>query len=53
LGDWMELALVGDRWQALVNTIMNFRVSEIAGYFLTSCRTVSFSTRTLLHVVNM
>jgi len=25
-GDWMELAQDMDRWQALVNTVMNFRV---------------------------
>ena len=24
-GDWMELAQDRDRWQALVNTVMNFR----------------------------
>ena len=25
-GDWMELAQDSDRWQALVSTVMNFRV---------------------------
>jgi hypothetical protein len=33
---WIDLAQDRDRWQALVNVIMNLRVSEIAGNFLTN-----------------
>jgi hypothetical protein len=40
--DWIGLAQDRDRWRALVN----------AGNFLTSCKQVSFSGRTLLHGVS-
>jgi len=47
----IALARVMDRWPALVNAVMNFRVPQNAGNFLTSRGTVSFSGRTLLHIV--
>ena len=34
--DWIELAQDRDRWQVLVNAVMNCQVPQDAGYFLTS-----------------
>jgi hypothetical protein len=34
--DWIELAQDGDRWQALVNVVMNLRVPQNAGNLLPS-----------------
>ena len=50
--DWIWLAQDRDRWRTLVSAVMNLRVSSNAGNFLTSCKPVSFSRRTLHHGVS-
>jgi hypothetical protein len=50
--DWIDLAPDLYMWWALVNAVMNLRVPSNAGKFLTSCKPVSLSRRTLLHVVS-
>jgi hypothetical protein len=49
---WIDLAQDMDRWWALVNATMNLRVQYNAGNFLTSCKPVSLSRRSLLHGVS-
>ena len=50
--DWIGLAQDRDRWRTLVSAVMNLGVAWNAGNFLTSCKPVSFSRRTLHHGVS-
>jgi hypothetical protein len=49
---WIGLAQDRDRWRELVNVVMNLRVQQNSGKFLTSYKPVSFSRRTLLHGIS-
>ena len=44
-----ELAEDRDKWPELVNALMNLRLPQTAGNYLTGCKPVSFSRRTLFH----
>ena len=50
--DWIGLAQDRDRWRTLVSAVMNLRVQWNVGNFLTSCKPVICSGRTLHHGVS-
>jgi hypothetical protein len=49
--DWIDLAEERDQRRALVNMVINLRVSLNAGKFLNSCTTGGFSRRAQFHEV--
>jgi len=49
--DRIDVAQDRVRWRVLVNAVMNLRVLQNAENFLTSCKSISFSRRTVLHGV--
>jgi hypothetical protein len=50
--DWIGLAQDRYRWWKLVSAVMNLRVPLNTGNFLSSCKPVSCSRRTLHHGVS-
>jgi hypothetical protein len=49
--DWVYLAQDRDQWRALVNMIINIKISLNAGKFLSSCISGGISKRAQLHGV--
>jgi len=45
--DWMHLVQVRDKWWDLVKTVMNLRVPQKSGSFLTMRATIRFSKTTV------
>jgi len=50
--EWIDLDQDRNMWPTLMNTVMNLRVPQNVGNFLTISGPVSFSRRNLLHGVS-
>jgi hypothetical protein len=50
--EWIDLAQDRDQWRALANTVMNLRIPQNTGTFLSSCIIGGFSRRAQLQEVN-
>jgi len=48
----MNLAHSGDKWRAILNEEVNFRVPQNSGNFWANCGIIEFSRTALLHVVD-
>jgi hypothetical protein len=48
--DWNDLAQDREQWRTFVKTVMNLRVPENVGKFLSSCATGRFSRTAQLYV---
>jgi hypothetical protein len=48
---WIDLVQDGDQWRALVNTVMNLRVTQNVGKFMNSCTTGGFSRSQLVRTI--
>jgi hypothetical protein len=51
--DWIDLAQDRVQWRTLVNTVMNLRVPQNVGKFLSSCATGCFSRRAQFRGVSL
>ena len=49
---WISLTKDRGKWQTLVNMVMSLWVPQNMENFLTNSGTISFSSRTLLHVLS-
>jgi hypothetical protein len=50
--DWIDLAQDWDQWKALVNTVINLRVVQSVGIFLSGCASGGFSSRAQLYGIS-